>query len=190
MKPGWIFLIAVICLTACRESGKSPLPDTWFKDLNGNKIYLGTDSHSGIRVFMFLTYDCPLSASYTGPMNRMVADSLNQQVSFYYVFPGLAYPDDSVTSFAKKYRLNADVVFDPDYSLSRSLEATVTPQVIILDSGENVVYSGAFDDWAFEPGRKRQVVEKHYAADALYQIKRGDKPDPAFTEPIGCFIEY
>lgn len=190
MDTRWIFLIIALLISSCGTRSSSSLPDTDFFDLSGEKINLSDENSNAIRVFMFLTYDCPLSVNYTGPMNQLVSESSGKGVLSYFVFPGLAFPDDSVRSFVDRYRLEAPVVFDPEYKLSEELNATVTPQVIILDSNNNKVYSGAFDDWAFEPGRKRQVVSSHYVRDAVARLMKGEKPDPAVTEPVGCFIEF
>lgn len=189
MSMRCVFWSLIICLSACGISHQSSLPETDFIGLNGEKISLNDQESQAFKVFMFLTYDCPLSISYSGPMNQLVSEAADEPVDFYYVFPGLAFPDDSVSAFAAKYRLNAKIIFDPELKLTKSLEATVTPQVIILDSCHTISYSGAFDDWAFEPGRKRQVINRHYVIDALARLLEGNKPDPAVTEPVGCFIE-
>lgn len=185
-----IFLILVISLSACGTGNRSVFPEDDLFDLSGERVDLNNQSGDFIRVFMFLTYDCPLSVSYTGPMNKLVAETSGKGVQSYFVFPGLNYQDDSVSSFISKYRIEAPVIFDPEYKLTKYLEATVTPQVIIMDSQNKVAYTGAFDDWAFEPGRKRQVVNNHYVKDAVAQLMAGVKPDPSETEPVGCYIEY
>lgn len=183
-----ILWISIFGLMACGTRSGSPLPETGFVELTGNTVHLNEGPPS-IKAFMFLTYDCPLSVSYTGTMNRLTSAKEFDSVDFYYVFPGLTFPDDSVFAFAERYRLGTRVIFDPGYQLTRALHATVTPQIIITDSGGQIAYSGAVDDWAFAPGKKRQNINHHYAHDALEKLLKGQEPNPAATEPIGCFIE-
>jgi hypothetical protein len=72
--------------------------------------------------------------------------------------------------------------------LTRYLQATVTPQVVLIDSVGNLVYKGAIDDWIVGLGKKKEKITMHYAADAIKQYLQLMPVTVKSTKAYGCKI--
>ena len=136
-------------------------------------------------VVFFLSKDCPLCNNY-----KPLLDSLQEEYAHdsRFLFLGLRTDafaaSDSSYFFPLEYSAGKDVRY-----ISEIYKATVTPQVFIVDSSNQVWYSGAIDNWSFDIGKKRQFATEHYLKDALKALRNGQKPAIAATKAIGCFIE-
>jgi len=83
---------------------------------------------------------------------------------------------------------NIPAAIDADASVAVRVQASVTPETVVIDRAGAVRYRGRIDNFYVAFGRSRQVVTVHDLRDALDAVLAG-KPVPApVTEPIGCFI--
>ena len=185
----FLLLLAALCLFSCGRYGKPDIHGIAFKSPGNEQLITFSLEDSTIKVFMFMSPECPLCINYTQPYTNLVQNTTDDMVRFFIVYPGKDYPEDEILSFQSEYQLEGTAIMDLEYNLTNLLKATVTPQVIILNGAGEKVYTGAFDNWAYEPGRKRQVITEHYVADALNNLSLHKYPNPKKTEPIGCFIE-
>ena len=140
-------------------------------------------------VFIFLDYECPLSQNYTHKINELSDKYEKENIAFYGVFPNLPANNADVKMFKRKY--NMDIIFlgDPEKKLTNYLEATVTPEAILVDSNKNTLYSGRIDNWATALGVKRQVTTSHELDDAINNFINNKEIKVKKTEPVGCIIE-
>lgn len=110
-------------------------------------------------------------------------------MTFYGIFPGTYYDKATIQQFLSRYHPPVEVLLNPEYELTHHLKATVTPEAFVIDEMGRIRYSGKIDNWIARLGVKRQVVNQHYLSTALTSLMGGRLPDPARTEPVGCFIE-
>lgn len=145
---------------------------------------------SRLQVYVVLAEDCPI-CNYMGPTLSETAEIYKDEVSFYAVFPVKRSNYKTINTFKKKYELEGyESILDKDQSISRGLNATVTPEIIITDSDENILYRGRINDAYTAPG-KRQM--KHPSRELEYNIRtllRGKKIPQPWPEAIGCYITY
>jgi thiol-disulfide isomerase/thioredoxin len=73
--------------------------------------------------------------------------------------------------------------YDDSQKIGREYGATNTPQFFVLDKSRTIRYMGAMDDNQNE-GR----VSKHYLADAVDAVLKGESPEVQETRPVGCGI--
>jgi peroxiredoxin len=181
-----LFLI-VSTLLSC--SGKDALKDTY--DLSdGNAIDLGqTVQSSESTVLIFLSPECPLCQNYTTTLEALMDKFRGDGVSFYGVLSGDYYTVSEMKGFLIKYDLDLPVILDPKFQLAKKWDATITPEVVLLDKNGENLYQGAIDNWAISLGQKRFKITERYLQDALIARKTGDVIDPKKTNPVGCFIE-
>lgn len=141
---------------------------------------------TGVQVFVFLNPECPLCQKYPFTLNKLFQSS-SEFANWKVIVPGAYYFSEEVLEFCKEFGLDLPVFLDKQYSLTKALNASITPQVVLLKSGK-VQYSGKIDDWPIELGKMRPVVSKTYLKDALEAVLAGRRPSLDYIEPVGCFI--
>ena len=105
------------------------------------------------------------------------------------MFPGEYQNKFEVLEFLNLYNLDVEAFLDQNYLMANMLGATVTPEVVLVDRLETIIYKGAIDDWAYGPGLKKQQVTKTYLNDAIDEVILGNMPKVKYVKAFGCYIE-
>ena len=77
---------------------------------------------------------------------------------------------------------------DRDHTLVKMAGATITPEAVVLDARQRVVYRGRIDDRFVELGRERPAATRRDLRNALTAALAGKPVSPAKTQAVGCFI--
>ncbi|RPD45558.1 redoxin domain-containing protein [Paracnuella aquatica] len=158
--------------------------DLW--NTSGGKAHIN-GAEKKLLLLVLMSPECPLCKNYS-----LVLNNLNQeygaQVQVLGIVPGKAYTGDTLQQFAKEYQINFPLLIDADMRLSQYMQATVTPEVVLADSTGAIVYRGAIDDWVIGLGKKKQVAQQHYLADAINQYLDGQPVAIRSTIAKGCLI--
>ena len=139
-------------------------------------------------VWMFLDPECPICQSYTLTLRKLHADYADKGVSFRAVYASGYIKRKAIRRFHKTYQLPFPAERDPDLSLARRWQATVTPEVVVTSPLGEVLYQGAIDDWYFSLGKNRTEPTAHYLRDALESIQKGEPVARKRTEAVGCLL--
>lgn len=182
---GWILLLM---LAGCVSADRPDLASVELTTLEGVPVKMETDDEK-LKVIVFMSPECPLCISYSSVLLELSNRFKNTDVKFYTIYPGTFYTADQIKEFQLEYDFHLNTYIDPTSKFAKLLKASVTPEVFLLSKKGEVMYSGAIDDWAFAPGKKRQVTEKKYLENAISQVLAGEIPEPSQTEAIGCYIE-
>ena len=142
-----------------------------------------------LTVIFFLSPECPLCINYTLAMRELATTFASDTLAFYGVFSKEWYSPSEVHEFQLKYGLPFEMLFDSELQLAKALSASVTPEVFVINSSSEVIYSGKIDNWVNALGKKKLEVTEHYLKNALLAWRAGERIDPKQTEPIGCLIE-
>ena len=94
-----------------------------------------------------------------------------------------------VADFKDKYLLTSRIKIDRTHKLAKRLNATVTPEVFVVDEKNNIVYHGAIDNWFYALGQNRINITEHYLDDAISQWIKEQTITINYSKPVGCFIE-
>ena len=134
-------------------------------------------------VLFFVSEDCPLCKAYQPTiqnLNRILnADTWNVAI----IRPDLPSNNGfNMGVFGKE-------TGDSSGELSKLLGATVTPEVIILNSQSSVLYRGAIDNYSSETGKHRTKASKQYLMNAIREITANGRTTIKFNTPVGCYIE-
>lgn len=185
----WLTVILVILLngTAIAQTGREYshrklqdlLPSLKTKKTKADTAYL--------YVFVFLSPECPLCKNY-GPVLNELSQRYVSQVMFTGIVPGKSYPRSVIGKYQKDYGIRFPVYADRDKHISTYLEATVTPEVVLLNFEGKLIYRGSIDDWATGLGKKRRTASMHYLDNAIAQTIHGGLVETAYIAPVGCFI--
>jgi thiol-disulfide isomerase/thioredoxin len=188
-NPG-IFIILLIMISCSDGSGltQADLNKTYQSPDGSIQPLKALEGDSGT-VFIFFSPDCPLCVNYTLTVTQLQQAYQKKGIGFVSVYPGTYYTVGEVEEFVNKYHPELPTILDPQLTFTKVCKATVTPEAILIDKEGNIVYRGAIDDWSFATGKKKRQADRFFLADAIEAFLSGHDPEPAATEPIGCFIE-
>jgi len=176
-------------LTACNNPPGESIAALELMDINKNLTRTGDLYGDLATVIIFMSPECPLCIGYTKTINELMNEYNKKEISFITVYTGTWYSEEEIQNFIKEYDLKAKTLLDTKYKLARLTKAEITPQVSVLNNKGEIVYSGAIDDRAYAPGKKRQVISGKFLEDALDAIVNGQEPPVKKTEAVGCLIE-
>ena len=170
------FIIFIIILISCNNDKKINFYDyDFFLD-------------DKIKVIYFLAPECPLSVNYTLTI-RELDDKFSDLINSIIVFPGDYYKTSDIEKFISKFNLKNNYIVDNKKILTKYFKATITPEVFVIDSNNNIVYSGKIDNWVDHLGKRKKIINENYLKDAILAIKNNNPISIRKTKPIGCIIE-
>jgi len=163
------------------------VPDLTFSAASGKTLALHDLKGKKAIVLVFLSFDCPVSTSYSQPLADMCKEH-----SAHVAFIGLTTNEDEtpkqVEQQARHYRLPFPVFLDKGLKAADALKATVTPEVFILDSNFVLRYRGRIDDSYSERLKKHPQASKHNVLQVLGELLSGRKVSEPATVAVGCPI--
>jgi hypothetical protein len=86
--------------------------------------------------------------------------------------------------------LKIPITLDKELKLAKQFNISTTPQVVLIDSLNKILYSGMLDDYFYALGKHRTLVSNKYLENAIEAILKGEKIKTQQTTPIGCKINY
>jgi AhpC/TSA family len=158
-----------------------------YNDLDGIPRYPLDPADKAASVLFFYWQDCPISNGYVPEINRICAGHTNFAFYIVQVDPDLTLA--AAKEHARKYDLRAPVLLDPQHRLVKLIQATVTPEAVVLGKHGEVLYRGRIDDLYAALGKKRAVATTRDLCDALDSITAGKAVKKPETKAIGCLIQ-
>jgi peroxiredoxin len=160
-----------------------------FKDAAGKTFSLHDFKDKKAIVIVFLSFECPVSTSYSQPLANMAKEYGKHGV----VFLGLTTNDDDtaaqVAKLAKRYDIPFPVVPDVRLVAADALGAQITPEVFVLDSKFILRYRGRIDDAYYERLKKHPEPTQHNLLQVLGEIMSVRPVREPSTVAIGCPIQ-
>lgn len=139
------------------------------------------------RVYLFLSESCPICQQMVPELKKVIAKY--PDFTYLFVFPNYTVSNSaSVNYFMHKYKLIGESKIDSNQLLTVRYQITHTPEIIITDSDDSVLYKGKLDNQYEKLGRQRKVITEHYLDDALNALSSGQEINIKYTEPIGCYV--
>jgi hypothetical protein len=151
----------------------------------GHNISIRAASH--LRLFVFLSPECPISQKYTRTLNllnRQYAGNMDIDG----IVSGKTWTKADINAFATKYHISYPLWIDRSLALAHYLWASTTPEVILLTADNNLIYRGAIDNWFQSLGKSRSAPTQNYLQDAIDGALRHAYPAVKRTTPVGCMI--
>ena len=145
---------------------------------------------SGIKVYVIISEECPI-CQYMGPELATINEYYGAQAELYLVFPFRNTNIKDASLFKKEFGLSAfTVLLDEDQSISKKLGAKVTPEAIIVNNQNEVIYRGRINDSYLAPGRRKHSAGRRDLQIAISNALN-DKPIKSpWPKAIGCFVTY
>lgn len=182
-------LAAMLVLAACASRDATLLRP----DVQGHMHAPLQGQQDDVVVLIFSSPDCPIANAIAPEIERLHLQTVDAGGRFFFV-----HVRDDVTpryalGHAKRYGITSHVLLDHDQSLARRMNATVTPEVVVLrfdaEDAPRAVYQGAVNNLYADLGSRRQEATEHYARDGISAAHAGTAVRVPYRTPIGCTIE-
>jgi len=172
---------AITCWLTQRSAADNPnraqvgkkIDNVKFTDITGKTFALYDLKDKKAIVLVFLSFECPVSTSYSQPLAEMAKDYERLGVSFI----GLSTnQDDTVAELQKQVKecaLNFPVALDRNFVVANAVKAEITPEVFVLDGNYVLQYRGRIDDGYYARLKKSHEITKHDLKQVLAEIVSG-----------------
>ena len=139
-------------------------------------------------VLIFVSIDCPISNRYAPAINRLHDEFASRGVRFRLVYPNPLDGEVAISKHLEDYGHPQIAQRDRDHTLVKMAGATITPEAVVFDARQRLVYRGRIDDRFVELGRERPAAAQHDLRNALTALLAGKAVNPSRTQAVGCFI--
>jgi hypothetical protein len=102
---------------------------------------------------------------------------------------GYMDPRKAQAYYQEKNMQSNHYLIDPLGKIGGVYEAKTTPDIIVIDAGGNVAYSGAIDNKA-SADPADIPTSRNYVQSAIENLLLGKPASPFATQPYGCSIKY
>ncbi|MFO0927276.1 MAG: redoxin domain-containing protein [Gemmataceae bacterium] len=153
----------------------------------GGKVWASeAPSDRQATVVVFLSFDCPISTSYSPQLADLHRVYRDRKVSFVGIVAGDELTPAQVAEKAKEFRLPFPVLKDDSFKVADLFQARTVPEAFVLDRHDVVRYRGRIDDtWSARLKKNRQQ-QTHDLKAALDAVLAGKPVATAATLAIGC----
>jgi peroxiredoxin len=199
MKKSILFFTAVLMFTLTSVADEplkagDPAADFNLKNVEGKMISLSQFNDAKGFIVVFYCNTCPvvhkyeqrvidLHKEFSSKGFPVIAINPNDKD----VSPGDSYQEMQKLAGKKNYEFQ--YLYDESQEVARKYGATNTPHVYVLSgNGGNlkVEYVGAIDNNADDAS----AADKHYVADAVNKLLKGESVAVTGTKAIGCTIKW
>jgi peroxiredoxin len=122
------------------------IPNLTFKDEKGKTYRLYELENRKAVVLVFLSFDCPVSKSYSAPLSAIALEFAKSGVTVW----GLTTNEDDsraeIAKSAKEFDLAFPVFKDAGMRAAEAVKAGFTPEVFVLDGNFVLRYRGRIDN--------------------------------------------
>ncbi len=193
--PG-VLLLAFLgssLVTTAGAAGKSadgkigmPIADLSLTDTSGQHRRLHELQGKKATVVVFLSFECPVSKSYSGPLVDLAR--AHPDVAFL----GIACNEDGtpadIASQAREFKLSFPVFVDRGHAAADAFDARITPEAFLLDRDLVVRYRGRIDNSYAARLRKNRQTTEHDLQKAVDELLAGRPVSVPVTRAVGCAI--
>ncbi len=135
-------------------------------------------------VVLFVASMCPCMDAHRLMIKSLTESLQDQSINFICVFSNAGETRDLAEYMFKQVGWDMPYILDSRGTLAEKYGATNTPQAIVLDAFQQVVYRGPIDDSSKNLGRVTQA----YLKNALNDLLAGQPVQLAEVAPTGCWI--
>ena len=122
-------------------------------------------------------------------LQRLCAEYKERGVTCSLIYEDATIEAAAVRKHLADYRYRGiAAAIDERATVAREVNATVTPQAVVIDASGAVRYRGRIDNRYVDFGKSRRVVTERDLKDALDAVIAGRAVARAETTPVGCFI--
>jgi peroxiredoxin len=163
---------------------KKNIENFTLEDYNGVKHSLSDFKSSKAVVLMFIATKCPVSNDYNKRMVQLSNDYASKGVVFIGINANKQESIEEIKQHAKNNGFSFPILKDNNNLIANKLEASVTPEIFVLNPKFEILYHGRIDD-----SRKENNVKSHDVRNALDALLTGKQIAVTETKAFGCSIK-
>ena len=173
-------------------SGTPPLPaeSLVVRGLDGTVIpfadLLGADGRAVC--FAFLHPACPLAQEYAPVLSQLAADFASDGIRFVGVVCECDDPAE-IAAYRREFGIAFPIHLDAEFALADALDATTTPQAVLVDRDHRIRYSGRIDDRYKLRGVMTPGDAEPELAHAIADLLTGREIREPKTKAAGCPLD-
>lgn len=177
-----IYFLSVAACATTSSPGK--IEDFKLRDTDGKEHSLSDYKDSKAIVVMFIATECPVSNDYNSRMEKLYNYYKEKGIAFLGINSNKAESVDRIKEHAVDNQLTFTILKDEKNIIADKFEASVTPEVYVLNKNFDVLYHGRIDNARDES----EVVSKDLE-NALNEILSGKEVSKKETKAFGCTIK-
>lgn len=181
-----VLLLALSMLASCATAAHT------VRDSTGALCSpLGPDA-TDVVVLVFGSPDCPIANAIAPELERLHQRTIASGGTLYLVHAQADVTPHVATRHAHDYGLTMPVLLDKDHALVNAMDATVTPEGVVLArtaTGWRTVYQGRVNDLYASIGNRRDTATEHWLRAGIDAAFADSTVTPTYRRPVGCFIE-
>lgn len=154
-------------------------------ELNGQPLF-SEQSLSKPTVVIFLGQECPISRRFVPRLNELHVMAKAKGIQLIGAFADSWATQESSERFRSDYEIEFPLYLDKEQKLARLLKPKAKPEAFVLGADWQLVYRGRIDDRFVAIGRLKSKFDQHDLSNAIDAVARGEAPEVAVTEPVGC----
>lgn len=162
------------------------IPEVQLAHLDGKPCKLSDFATGKATVIACVSSTCPIGKRYLPTLAALEKEYSAKGVTFLLVGP--TKTDSDLRAALDAVGLKAVCVRDPQNTLLKTLGATATTDVFVLDSRHTLQYRGAVDD-QYGLGYSLEAPRTRLLASALDSVLAGRPPAIPATEAPGCALD-
>ena len=163
------------------------MPSASVLDLDGRPADPFRMAGSKIVVLLFIRTDCPVSNRYAPTIQELSARYASH-AAFFLIYPVKSESSEQIRKHLVDYGYHLPAFRDPELTLARFSQVTITPEVAVFSSTRKLLYHGRIDDWYVEFTRARHAPTTHELIDSLDAAISGKALAVNSAPAVGCFI--
>ena len=174
-----------ISVAACANSSSpEKIQDFRLRDSNGKEHSLSDYKAAKAIVVMFIATECPVSNDYNSRMEKLYNDYKEKGIAFLGINSNKAESVERIKEHAAEKGLTFTILKDEQNIIADKFEASVTPEVYVLNKNFELLYHGRIDNARNESEVVSKDLEK-----ALNEILSGKEVSKKETKAFGCSIK-
>lgn len=164
------------------------VPDMELKTFEGKSICLKNLIGKNGLLIAFTNTTCPICKKYAPTLARLEQKLKEQGISVFLVNPTSNETKDTISKQISQHGFKSPYVHDAYSTISKSLNASSTAEVFLLDARQTLVYRGAIDD-QYGLGYSHNEPRETYLADAVAALLSNQPVEPQATSAPGCELD-
>ena len=139
-----------------------------------------------LRVFFFVSTDCPIANRYAPEVRRFCEKYQAQGVDFSLVYCDADTTPKAIRRHLKEYQYPCPALRDPKQALARLAQIRVTPECAVFNAAGHLLYHGRIDNRHADFGQTRPAPTQRELQDALEAALAGRTPACTNMPAVGC----
>lgn len=183
---GW-----VLAEEAAPAADTASLINVTRQDHQGNVHQIAANSRKAVRVFVFMTGECPVSRTYFPVLNDLYREWGNNEkdIELLGIWADVTQTPQDVAGVIEEFSIEFPVLLDRDASLGKALKPTTVPEVYVLDPHGTVAYRGRIDDRFLQLGSRKPEATEETLKQAVEKVAARLPVLVSQTKPVGCYYE-